>query len=505
MALAVLLTLFIGLLFYYQLAIKRQIPKIDEFFLAGRNIGKQLFVNSTWSNSLGFGNSMFVAIWAGYSWGLAGIWIQGIWALGMVLYGYIIPKIATYTGKYTLHGYLGATYGTPVRYLTASVSLLGLLVCIGFELTFFGEFFATILGSLTNSIVAVLLFAAIIATFCSIGGYKGNVALDRICNIFACLSLSLFLIALVAYNPDILSVISNTSSSDLALKFAIPNMRESELVGFSVFTLFQLIDMTNWQTVSANSLPEGEEGKKKHFQEMKKAIRKSALRFMLFPAIIGTLIGFYFHHISPDVSQSDVMVSSVKASLPANLTIKTIMLCLLIFGFLSSSLACTNSWLLASVQTLSWDIIEHKKLNRVDFQVHRLPSEIHEKIISRGKMLIYLVGAGGTALIYGIYKYWDAIFSLQFMMFGAGLAMLPAFIFGVVIKRTDKLQSKTMRLAGFYSILTGSFSALALFIYSYWTKNSDITGLIPPVVLILSLVIFSLGIGIQKLFKNVND
>jgi hypothetical protein len=494
MNLYIISAVFTGLVVYYRRAINRQIYRIDEFFLAGRNIGKKLFTISTWGNSLGFGNSMFVALWAGYSWGLAGIWIQGIWALGMILYGRLIPYILKHTNSYTLHGYLGATYGVPVKNITAFVSLTGLLVCIGFELTFFGEFFSAILGKPESSAISVLLFGFIVATFCTIGGYAGNVALDRICIRAACIAMGLFLAALMYYHPGGWNVFLQKDAGGMVKEFIVPHISIYEFTGFAVFTLFQLIDMTNWQTVSANSLPDKEEEYPQHVNGMRRAIKFSAIAFMFFPAIAGTLIGYYFHNINPDSTQQNLMLGSVTASLPGEGWTRTILLSLLLFGFLSSSLACTNSWLLASVQTLSWDLFDFKTLKSVNFKVSMLSDEIHTKVINRAKVMIYVVGAGGTAVIYYIYKNWDQIFSLQFMMFGAGLSMLPAFIYGVVIKKTDKLQSPAINRFGLASIALGFATAVGIFVYAFLTKNSDLSGLIPPAVLIVSSLVFSLGL-----------
>ncbi len=503
MKLVILFVICIGMIVYYKRALNRQVDKIDDFFLAGRNIGRQLFTVSTWGNSLGFGNSMFVAIWAGYKWGLSGIWVQGIWAAGMILYGYIIPHIIKFTGKYTLHGYLGSTYGRGVKNLTAFISLVGLIICIGFEITYFGEFFSAIMGNSNVTPIVVLVFATLIATFCSIGGYRGNVALDKVCNIFASIAMTIFLVALVSHHPEAFTAIKSKSSMSLAKDFIVPNMSLFEFIGFSVFTLFQIIDMTNWQTVSANKLPENDETTKEHVQSMKKAITTSALLFMIFPATVGTLIGYYFYHIAgADVAQPDVMLQAVTTSLSNDIILKTIMLAALLFGFLSSSLACTNSWLLASVQTISWDMIDFRTFKKVNFKVSELPSETHYKVVNRAKIIIYLVGAGGTAAIYCIYQAWDNIFALQFMMFGAGLAMLPAFIYSTIFRKTDTIESKFLQRTGLASIFSGFAAAAALFILSLTMKNGDLSGLIPPTALLVSFIILVSGIAINKKIKN---
>jgi MFS family permease len=499
----IIATISLGFYWYFKRAIQRTLENssdlIDKFFLAGRNIGRVLFANTTWSNSLGFGNSMFVAIWGGYSWGLGAIWIQALWALGMVLYGRFIPYILEHTGRFTLHGFLGSAFGIGTKNLTAFVSLTGLLVCIGFEVTFAGEFFATVMGNSNNAPIVILLFATLLATFCSIGGYQGNVALDVYSNIFASLSMLVFLACMVFQRPEGFETIVQSGVAKAGESFFHPSMPMYELIGFGVFTLFQIIDMTNWQSVSANQLPEDDENKKKHIVNMRRAINFSALSFMIFPTIVGSLIGYYFRQIAGgDVSQSEILIKTVTASIPQDVVIKTILLSGILFGFLSSSLACTNSWLLASVQTLSWDLFDYKKMKSVNFNVDQLPLDEHVSITRRAKIMLYVVGAGGTILIYSIYKVWDAIFSLQFMMFGAGLSMLPAFVFLTIIKRTSNFQGKRVGGVGFYSVLIGFITAITMFIYSIVYKNSDVAGMIPPAVLVASTIVFLAGMAFNK-------
>ena len=488
-----------GFFWYLRLALTKKNARIEEFFLAGRNIGNVLFSNTTWSNSLGFGNSMFVAIWGGYQWGLSAIWIQAIWALGMILYARLIPHILVHTDKFTLHGFLGSSFGDITKNVAAAVSLTGLLVCVGFEISFIGDFFASTLGYAQQGLVAVGVFAILLATFCSVGGYQGNVVIDIKSNRIASFSMLLWLILLVTLNPQGFNSIYSEGTKGAIWSFLTPNMSKFELIGFSVFTLFQLIDMTNWQSVSANALPRNPNELAAHIKGMRHSLRRTAIWFMLFPATCGSFIGYYVRHAGgADIQQADLLTKSFSMSIPAHPVLFVLFSSILLFGFLSSSLACGNSWLLAMVQTLSWDLIDFRTLKAVDFKVAALANEEHERITRRAKMLLYVVGAGGAAVIYAISKAWPAIFSLQFMMFGAGLSMLPSVIYAAVVKKTATRQRGLIGAGGFLSILLGFLSAIGMFVYATVAQNPDVSGMIPPVVLVVSTAVFLIFLGADR-------
>ncbi len=306
----ILLIIFIGFGYYYIIVQRNKTDEIGKFFIAGGLISAKTVTNVTWSTSIGLGTSMFVAIYGGYQWGLATIWLDATWAAGMWLYAWLLPSIVQHTEKFTLHGYMGSVFGDKTRYLAGFVSLTGLLFSTGFELSFAGNFFGKVMGLESMATLVVVLFALLLATYCSIGGYAGNASIDKLTNRAAVLALILFLIILVMSQPNGLDKIAQDGVNHALNSFLIPNISIAEMSGFILITFYQIIDMTNWQTIAASRLisdDSTEHDQVTHVKNIQRAIVHASIYFMFAPAIVGTMIGYYFAQISPSVEQNDLI------------------------------------------------------------------------------------------------------------------------------------------------------------------------------------------------------
>jgi len=463
--------------------------------MAGRNIGVNLFTKATWATSHGYGNSIFYAIWLGYTIGLAGIWIQMFWCLGICLYALIVGKLIHHTENYTLHGFLGSLFGMKTRYIASAVSLIGLFVCIGFEISFASGFFSQILGFSNLRIPTIIVFAIFIAAFCSIGGFTANARTDGWSNWLATSSviLLIFIIYIKFKNTETLNTILSKQSISNSFKAPDDNWF---LIGLLFFGLYQFIDMTNWQTVSANSLKED----RKSIRSMQFALLKSAGLISLFPILTGTVVGYLFKAISSELVNQDTFIfDMIKGSLFDNSIGMIIALAFITFAFMASSLSATNSWLLASAQTISWDIFDYNKFKKADFKVSKMNDETQEKLTNNSKNILMIVGVVTSLGIYLISLKWAEVFNLQFVMFGAGLSMIPSLFYGLIFPNT---RNKVISMFAFLSIASGLSYALWNFIESVRLVTPNSVYKIPPITLAISLAVFLLGILVSLICKT---
>lgn len=488
----ILLTVTIGFFIYIKIAFRAQTGKIEKFFLAGRNIGQSLFINASWGTNFAFANSIFYAFWLTYTIGLVALWVQTLWAVGICLYALILPKLIRHTEHYTLHGYLGSLFGSKTRVMASIVSMTGLLICLGFEISFVSMFLAQVLGLKDFQFLVVALFAGFIATFCSIGGFQANVITDKISNRIMIVGMLILLVLSFLHNNFEWSMLqagtlwksfSDTSNTSVGL-----------LLGLAFFSLYNFIDMTNWQNISANSLKDNEI---RHTRIMQFALVKSALRFLAMPVFIGSMIGYFLRTMMPGITDQSVFMSQVVSGLMPHIPIfAALILGFLTFGFLASSLAGADSWLMASVQTLSWDLVDYKKFKRANFKAVAMDAGLHERVTKRAKYMLLILGFGGTMIVYGISVFWGDIFSLQFIIFGAGLSMIPSLLYGLLIHEKWPQQFDLSYIA-FFSILTGYTVSVLIFIISAVYKNGDIVNWVPVEALGCSLGIFWLGYALK--------
>jgi Na+/proline symporter len=488
----ILLVTVLGFGLYIRIAQKRKSTRIEDFFVAGRNIGTPLFTQTTWGSSFAFGNSIFYAIWLGYSMGLSALWVQALWALGMSAYAMLLPRLIGYTEHFTLHGFLGSTYGSACRVISSLVSMIGLMICLGFEISFAGQYFSQVTGIENMEWLIVLGMAVFAATFSSIGGFKANTATDRITNGLCVGALCLVLLALVT-NYHLLDTVTSAGVMSSLTDFS--STSSTFLVGLAFFSLFNIVDMSNWQNVSANSLnidstPESLTQRRK----MRGAMFKAAGLFLLAPVILGTLIGYGLKLATLGTMDQAHFMSNIIASVfPVGSILIALLLGFVTFAFMAACLSGSDSWLLAVTQTLSWDLIDHKKLKAVNFRPKELGDAENARVTRRASLAILVVGVAGTGMIYYVSKYiWDQVFALQFVIFGGALAMLPSLLYGIF--KGNPSRSGWIAGGAVCSIVGGYGTALFLFGKSVLAANPSLVEPVPMYALGVSLAIFLVGL-----------
>jgi hypothetical protein len=491
----VLLIVSAGFSYYIRIAAKARSWRVEDFFQAGRNIGISLFTETTWGSNFAFGNSIFYAAWLGYTMGLSALWVQLLWGVGMTAYALLLPRLIAFTENHTLHGFLGWIYGPESRITASIVSVIGLLICFGFEMTFAAQYFARVTSTEKLEWLVVVMGALFVCAFCSIGGFKANSLTDRLSNRFGLLALlSLFGVMLARYHAQLLPAL--TPASILASATDFSSVTGIYLAGLAFFSLFNIVDMTNWQTVSANSLTtDNADASRVRRVQMRRAMLGAAVRFLIAPVLIGTLIGYFIKVLGQGTKdQSAFMFKLVTDLFPPSSLISIVLVGVITFAFLATSLSGIDSWLLASAQTFSWDLFDYKRLKAVNFNIRELAPEIHEKITRRARWILTILGVFGASVTYYVSKYlWGDLFSLQFVIFGGGLAMLPPLLYGLLHGKA--VSSKFLRIAAIAAIIGGYGSALALFAYSLSVRNSDLVSPLPLVSLGVSTVIFLVGLA----------
>jgi len=499
--LIVLAVVAVGFYLFIRIAKRRQSSRVEEFFVGGRNIGAPLFAHTTWGSSFAFGNSIFYGAWLGYSQGLSGLWLQALWAVGMTMYALLLPRLIVYTQHHTLHGFLGALYGPASRIAASVVSVFGLLILLGFEISFASQYFSQILGVEQLEWLLVVALAMFISTFCSIGGFKANVHTDRYTNYLAVGALVALLVMACARNWNTVT----TSLAPSALWSSATDFSSMDLLfgmGISCFALFNFVDMSNWQNVSANSF-EGSDGQvsKALQRRMQSAMLSATLRFLFAPVLLGTFLGYIMNQVGQGTSEQthfmSVMVGSV---VPGSDLLGVLLLGIITFVFLASSLSGADSWLLASTQTLSWDIIDYHKFKDAGFNASKLPNEEHLKVTRRARITLMAFGVLGTTAVYAVSKWWKDVFQLQFVIFGGGLAMLPAVVYGVFHGMTRV--SGVLSTAALVSIVSGYLAALTLFVSALILKRPELTSSLPLLSLGVAVAVFGLGYLIHRLGRG---
>ena len=204
---------------------KRRVVASSEFFLAAGQVSSFEFANS----SIGYGFqiasvSIFFA-W-GYLYGFGALVNPVFWGVGIALFGWLLPRMASYLGSgKTLHGYLGERYNSRTLEVVASlVTLIGFLGTFVAELAWGSAVFK--MFSPNPLIVGAILtgMAIVIAIYLVRAGQLNAMRTDQVQLIFTYfgfLALGVALIWLAATGDADAKAMSFILSAALALCLVI--------------------------------------------------------------------------------------------------------------------------------------------------------------------------------------------------------------------------------------------------------------------------------------------
>jgi Na+/proline symporter len=513
-----LAVIFLGFWFFIKVAYRGQAgsSRIENFFLAGRNIGIPLFEHTTWGTGFALGNGIFYFIWLGYTWGLSAIWVQVPYCLGFVGLAVILPKIVVQTEKYTLHGFLGSFFGRKTRFMASVASMTGFLLNIGFEIVFAATVLSGLFGSKHLDLAITLVMAIFVAAYCNIGGYRANAQTDRWQNWFgvgALLALVfLFLLTAAKWNvsseaiylPTILNSLFDFSKTSLPFVLGL----------FTLSFLYPFVDMTNWQNVAANSLLPPEPGEqRKRIRDMRIALLKASAWVFFFPGVFGVILGYLMQGV-PSLEQSEILTKLIAGLIPGGTLayglVYAIILGVLMVGLLGTTLSTVDSWLIASSQTLSWDVIDFKLLDKAKFDVTRIPDSVHERITTRSRNILFLLAPIASVIFYVSYKgIGERIIEFQFVIYGAVISLFPLLISSLYLLRDeDKMVYQKNRIllwSAFLSIAIGYLSAIGVFILSFIIEGLDVYTWAPIASLAAALTSLVVGITFANIRRKRED
>ncbi len=506
----VLIVILLGIILFIGLAWTQRSKswKIDTFFLGGRNIGAGLSGSVFWGSSFSLANGIFYFAVLGYYFGLSAFWLQIPWVLAIWFLAWKLPLIMKETEKHTLHGFLGNLFGNKVRLLSSIVTTTGFLGAFAFEINVSTEILSKSLGieGITEyTTIAVAIFAA---AYCDIGGFKGSAKTDRTQNYLGAFSVAV-IITMVFFFPDTIGIpkenLTLSSITDSLFDFsAFPIV---SIVGILCYaSTVNIVDMSNWQTISANSKTD-EEGIKK----LRNKMVLSSVWILLLPGLLGVFLGYIWKGVEiNDTEIIPLLINKIiivfQQVIPSGLldtisVLPAIMLGIIILGLASTTLSTADSNLLSSSQTLSWDIIYHNIISKVD-STDSLSEKEHYMIVSKSRTHIYIMALLSALLFLLLRRFIgdETVFVAQFVIFGSVISLFPATIYGIWLRERKLIPHKNMNTIIFISLLLSYLSGILVFFTSMlFNGNSEnsfsayawspiLTIFISSIVLIIGLV-----------------
>nr|VFK65270.1 MAG: Na+/proline symporter [Candidatus Kentron sp. UNK]VFK71399.1 MAG: Na+/proline symporter [Candidatus Kentron sp. UNK] len=496
---AIGLVFFAGLIIFIVVAWRARPEswKISTFFLAGRNIGAPTTKHVYWGTSFSLVNGLFYFSVLGYHYGLAAIWFQIPWIAGIGILAWHLPQVMKETNRFTIHGFLGDLYGEKIRTLASWVTLTGFLGFFAFEINVSLEILGGLVGFSELVIPLTILFAVYSAAYCDIGGFAGTAKTDKFQNysgVIAVLLVGSFI--LVSPHPQL--PIDNLGVPRLAESLIdFSSIPWVTIFGVGCFALFyNFVDMSNWQTIAASS-----EVGEKEIRKLRWSMGFSALLMLAFPATIGTFLGYVWQGV--EVGDYERLFLLIEQVFPNASYIGGLLLGLVVLGLAAIAMSTSDSYLMVSAQTVSWDIEDKKLLEQYE-RSDNIPEEEQYEVVRKSRTRLYIMAVISVVLFLVLRHFLgdEMVIPFQFVLAGLVVSLAPATLFGLYCRKKDYSPTGWVKKLPGFSIIAGYLGGTGVFLWFLFLsmpKEFDIYAWAPIASLSLSSIVCLLALlGMPK-------
>jgi len=475
--LLVILPIIAAAYYFAKRAIQLRPPlfRLNDYFLAGGRIGPGVTRANALGSNIALANGLWFFVVLGYLDGVLGITAQITWCLSIYLVGSLVPVILQAARKgNTLHGFLGSSYDSqPLRLGCAFVTGTGYLLNFGFEVYISGTIIAGCLGGDERlKWLFVLVLAICSSTYIGMCGFLGNVSQDRKQNILGILTM--LIIVVIAT----ITVLANgePARGHHFTSGVVAGVSLTKYLGIFAYTaIFNMVDVSNWQSVAANKAIT-EVG---FTSKLRRAWTQTAVLALIFPGIIGVYLGSMLRAKS-DLSTSQLFPELFSLLLPeAPELLRTVVVGLLLGGFFILALGYAENLLSAAQFTFMVDVFrrkEYDKLVKRSEDDEHLPKDEDRFVrgCQRGTYLTAVVAV--AAFLLALWRLGeDQVFNFMFMIFGSAISMFPAVFYATwKFRRGGSCNDGTSRTAALASVIGGYLVAISPLIFPSFAELSPV-------------------------------
>jgi Na+/proline symporter len=432
--------------------------KINTFFLGGRNIGAPLSAQTYWGSSFSFANGIIYFAVLAYFYGLSVIWFQVLWVIGIWVLAWRLPQLLEITDRYTLHGFLGSLFGPSARKMASLVTITGFMGFFAYEVAISTEVVSEVLGIKSGVALLSLLVGVYVAAHADVGGYAGTARTDRVQNLLGMIVVILVIYYLIAFPNNFVNRTNLTPSKIVESFFDLSSVPWPIWLGVLSFAPFvNVVDMSHWQTIAANT-----KGTSTDIRNLKWGIIKSGWWMIIFPAATGAFIGYLWRGVT-GIADANILPASIGGLPGQSGELSGFVGGFVILGLLALGFSSAAGYLVASVQTASWDLRHYELIFRDKDQAL---SEYEERSIVFEARLILYVFAIASLILFLVARHVvgdQKILPLQFVLVGIVVSLFPATTYGLWLNLYGKQANASTSRLMVASIAGGYISGIAIY------------------------------------------
>lgn len=465
----------------------------EEFFLYGREMPEKDFIPTFVTSNIGLFSSIAFSTILAYYYGIGGMLITvGAWFLGMYLFSRAIPNLLPFLKKgSTIHEFIAEAFGetdkqkTSLRVWTSIISAILYFASVGVEVKFGADIFASSLGNF-ESIALAFLIAAIGIAYSYISGFKGVVSTDKIqFYLMTVMSITIILFCIIFLFNNPFSLQSEYFSFPGAVVSPDPFGLFSL---FILLVLYQFCIMDMWQRCIAIVNSKDENGKNYSDEQIIKILKKNTFKKSIIPFAWFFAVWFLIGIVALGTGLTNDMNAILPAFLVAFDTLGNwgfLMKGIVLAGFIAAVVSTVDTFIIATVQTIMYDIYGTKIVPGLTEKLNTLPEIKKFRFVSISRVLIPIIGISAVVFAFTQFEllsFWTSMYSIM-------LAFFPPVFIGIFKESKDYKFSFVKA-----SIIIGSFGALLLGLIGTWLiPNSYVVSSAPIFAVLSSSIVILLG------------
>lgn len=427
---------YLGLMIYIGIIFSKKNTQAAEFYLGGRKLGP--FVTAMSAEASDMSSYLLMGLpGLAYISGLAEV---GWTAIGLAIGTYLnwllvsrrIRRYSSHIGSFTIPEFFSKRYGDDKHLLTCIAALIIVIFFVPYTASGFaacGKLFSTLFGM--NYIVAMLLSAAVIVLYCTLGGFLAVSTTDLIQGV----TMSIALLIVVGFGavvtggfdsvmdsvstlPGYLSLVQTYSPQTNSAAPYTPLMIASMLAwGLGYFGMphillrFMAIEDENKLTLS----------------------RRIASVWVVISMSIAVLIGVVGYGLSQadiipvlEGSNSETVIIQIASVLSSRGIFPALIAGIILAGILAATMSTADSQLLAAASSISQNLIQDFGKRKLDTKTSLRIARLTVIVIS---VIAIFIAQDPDSSIFGI---------VSFAWAGFGAAFGPVVLLALFWRRSNK-------------------------------------------------------------------
>jgi Na+/proline symporter len=414
--------------------------------------------------------------------GLWLLWTAITTAVGLVVLRIAAPIIWRQVSAFgeqrpTLHGFLGASYNSPMLIRAAALcTSAGFLGAMAVELTVGSRFLASMVPSIDPT-SAVFLLSAVGVGYTMLGGFRVVIQTDRIQMIviwLAIAALAALVVILASNGGGVIAAINHAPAG--IFDFGWREGLTPFLIGIAIINIPTFMaDMSVWQRIA---------GARKE-EAVDRGVTRSVMGALVSWSLLAILACFVASLVKA-IPETNPLSTFLTASHALPGLLASVLVFVVIAGLYAAALSTASTQLIAAGATIHIDLLHrHGTLAPADTA----------RELGLARLMVVALGVASIAIVELLRAAGFSIADLVFALYGSQLGLTPVVLIALAGNRERNAGRGVWAAA---AVILGFLAGWGVAFYGKWAADSNLVFLAPLASLAISSFICAGGLFAAK-------